>query len=66
MTTVTQEYIEGIHEGRSLLKSNPDFNKADIQRMIENLTMLINQGFGKPVADVFKGERDFWKSQAAK
>lgn len=64
---VTQEYLDGIREARSLLKSIRDrgekVTRADAKRFMDNCSENLKRGFDKPLADMFRGERDFWKNQ---
>lgn len=62
MKTVSHAYITGIKEGRELLKQNPNYNCDDIQAIIENTNDTL-KGFTGDVADMLRGERDFWKHQ---
>lgn len=59
---VSDAYILGIKEGRSLLAHNPDFTLQDMQACAENCKRLARD-FSQPMRDVFKGERDFWLNQ---
>lgn len=61
----TQEYILGITEGRSLLKSTPH-SIADMQRHVDNIGTLLSRRSSKEMGDTYRGERDFWKSQIKK
>lgn len=63
MKPVSQAYILGIKEGRALLTATPDLDRADILDIIDNLTSTIKRGFSGDVADMLRGERDFWKNQ---
>jgi hypothetical protein len=55
----TEAYIMGIKEGRELLKANPDI---DIEAVIANIKSTL-QGFTGEVAEMLRGERDFWINQ---
>lgn len=60
MKQITQEYLDGIREGRSLLRqmqAEGSVRVEDLQRLYENARDLAPQG------DVYRGERDFWKGQ---
>lgn len=67
MTKMTQEYLLGIREGRALLKSIRDrgeeITRADAKRFMDNCSENLKRGFDKPMADMFRGERDFWANQ---
>lgn len=62
---ITQAYIMGIKEGRSMLQSNPDFTLDDMRQCAENCKRLARD-FSGELKDVFRGERDFWKHQIKK
>lgn len=62
---VTQEYILGITEGRSLLKSTPH-SITDMQRHVDNIGTLLSRRPSKEMGDTYRGERDFWKNQIKK
>jgi hypothetical protein len=62
MNTVSAAYIMGIKEGRKLLQSNPDFTREDIQVIISNIKSTL-RGFSGDVAEILRGERDFWINQ---
>lgn len=66
MQQVTQEYLEGIKEGRSLLKTY-GIETIAIQERIDNLKSTL-KGFSKasPVGQMLLGELDFWKLQQKK
>lgn len=62
MATVTQEYLDGIREGRETLKrEGPD--NASLH--LDNLNRTIASGFAasNPVGQFLRGERDFWRNQ---
>lgn len=63
--TVTAEYLAGIAEGRSYLRRfrpTPDEMRDVLRNTVETL-----RGFRSgPVADLLRGERDFWRSQLKK
>ena len=63
MKQVTAEYIAGIEEGSAFQKANPDFSRQDIAAHIDILKRCLARGFAKPMADMFRGERDFWINQ---
>ena len=59
---LTQEYIDGICEGREYKKRfNPD--RQDIDRIIQNIRETMKMFSGGPVKDMLRGELDFWKNQ---
>lgn len=61
--TVTLEYLEGIKDGRAMLRCQPDMTAQDIEGLLENCTTLLKMGFAQPMRDMYRGERDFWKQQ---
>ena len=60
--TISNYYIMGIKEGRSVLTSNPDFTVADMKECADTAKRLIRE-FSGEMKDMFKGERDFWLNQ---
>lgn len=66
MQNVTQYYLEGIKEGREILKTY-GIETITIQERINNLKSTL-RGFEKssPVGQMLLGELDFWKNQAKK
>jgi hypothetical protein len=59
--TVTQEYLNGIKEGREYLKKEkPD--TATMRDILDTLRRTL-KGFTGPVAETLRGERDFWINQ---
>lgn len=62
---VPAAYIVGIKEGRSLLKANPDYKREDIQAIIANIKSTL-KGFSGDVAQMLRGELDFWNNQLKK
>ncbi len=64
--TVTQEYIEGIREGRSYLnKFNPSLQ--DMLDVFENVKATAKKfAANTPVGQMLRGERDFWALQIKK
>lgn len=60
--SVTQEYLDGIREGRATL--NRDKSGEHAQVYLENLNATI-KGFpaSNPVGQFLRGERDFWRNQ---
>ncbi len=63
MKTTTQAYIMGIKEGRAMLTATPDLDRADMIDILDNITSTLKRGFSGDVADMLRGERDFWKNQ---
>ncbi len=61
--TVTGEYLSGIKEGREYLKRFGKQSADEIRAHIRNLDACLARGFAKPMADGFRGERDFWSNQ---
>lgn len=61
-TQYTEAYIMGIKEGRQLLTANPDYTREDIQAIIANIKSTL-RGFSGDVAEMLRGERDFWVNQ---
>lgn len=66
MTSVTSEYIAGIKEGRSLLNANPETTEVEMKMHVITLNAMLKSGYSKPMKDLFKGERDFWRNQIKK
>lgn len=63
--TVTAEYLEGIREGRGYLRRfNP--GRDEIRELIGNIESTLRGFRGGPVADLLRGERDFWRNQLRK
>lgn len=74
MQQVTDSYLLGIKEGRALyreirvrhgLVSREDM-RALAQLFEANCTANLARGFARELADVFRGERDFWRGQIKK
>lgn len=63
MKNPTQAYILGIQEGRALLTATPDLDRADMIDILDNITSTLKRGWSAEVADMLRGERDFWKHQ---
>jgi len=65
MTTVTQEYLMGIKQGREYLNLyKPDLSEMKMcLKNIEQTMITFSKG---SVKEMFKGERDFWKLQIKK
>lgn len=69
--TVTEDYLEGIREGRTLLRQwqmqgEPDI--ASMARTAHDTTTRLCREFDaqSPVGQLFRGERDFWRNQLKK
>jgi len=65
--TVTESYLMGIREGRALLRSmqqrDETVTRADMEAFAANCTAQLARGFAREMADMFRGERDFWRGQ---
>lgn len=65
--TITESYLLGISEGRSLLKSiearGETVTTSDMQQFADNCTAQLSRGFARELSDTFRGERDFWRNQ---
>jgi hypothetical protein len=60
--TVTAEYVDGIREGRSYLRRfNP--GRAEMRELLANIESTLRGFRGGPVAEMLRGERDFWRNQ---
>ena len=69
--TVSQHYVDGITEGRAILRAWQAEGFTDIPALarasLEGLTRLCRQFDAQsPVGQSLRGERDFWKHQIAK
>ena len=63
MTTyINGAYLDGIAEGRSFLKANPNLTLEDMKRCYQNACENVKR-HNFAMKDCFKGERDFWKNQ---
>lgn len=63
MTQVTQEYLDGILEGRAYLRRwEPTL--ADMRDVLANVVQTA-KGFeaSSPCGQMLRGERDFWRGQ---
>ena len=61
MTTVTQDYINGIREGRETLRR---CGASVARQELDNLTATVRMfGASNPVGQMLRGERDFWRNQ---
>lgn len=64
MRTVTQEYLDGIAEGRATLKRDGGEYAAD---HLDVCTRAARQFDAQsPVGQLLRGERDFWRNQVKK
>lgn len=61
--TVTDAYLLGISEGRSL---NAPPSLSDMIAFRDNCAAQLKRGFDRTMSDMFKGERDFWANQIRK
>jgi hypothetical protein len=69
--TVTEDYLEGIREGRTLLRQWQLQGEPDIASMarvsLDTTTRLCREFDAQsPVGQMFRGERDFWRNQLKK
>lgn len=61
MKTVSQEYLDGIREGRETLKREGALYAAD---HLANLNATCRRFDAQlPVGQMLRGERDFWRNQ---
>lgn len=67
MKTVSESYLMGIREGREYLKRFTP-NLQDARDVLANIESTLRWGFsgGGEVADMLRGERDFWRNQIKK
>lgn len=66
--TVSESYVLGVKEGRSLYNSWVELHgqkpaRREIERIIDNLTAQLSRGFSREMCDHFRGERDFWRGR---
>ena len=71
MQTVTSSYLDGISDGRALLKAWQAEGPVDVPALaaasIANLNRTCRQFDAQsPVGQYLRGERDFWRTQAKK
>lgn len=68
--TITDSYLIGILEGRAMMSEmkvrGEVITNAEMQAFVDNARANIKRGFARELADVFKGERDFWLNQMKK
>lgn len=62
---VTESYIDGIREGREFLKAHKP-SVSDMRDILANIIDTLKGFSSGPVADLLRGERDFWRKQIAK
>jgi len=62
---ISSAYIDGIKEGRNLLRANPDMTRTEMEMRLITLNVLC-KNHSYAMKDFFKGERDFWKNQLKK
>ena len=64
---VSQAYLLGISEGRSMLNcylAAGDYQGLpDARAMLANCESRLKQGYAGEMRDCIKGERDFWRNQ---
>lgn len=63
--TITGAYLDGIAEGRSFLKANPDMTVEDMLHALEIAKINVAR-HSYAMKDYFRGERDFWINQIIK
>lgn len=64
MRQVTQDYLNGIREGRAWLR---DYGMDGAQEHLDNLTATARTFDAQsPVGQMLRGERDFWRDQIKK
>ena len=64
MRQVTQDYLNGIREGRAWLRK---YGAVDAQAHLGNLTATARAFDAQsPVGQMLRGERDFWRNQIKK
>jgi len=63
---ISQAYLLGISEGRSLLRQFQADGTADadtFRAALANCEAQLRRGFAGDMRDCFRGERDFWCNQ---
>lgn len=64
---ISHEYLVGISEARSLSKVHQREYGAlslhDARSFLANADACCGMGFSKPMQDMVRGERDFWRLQ---
>lgn len=63
MNTVSDAYLLGLKEARQDYKRFKADGCLDIAAQLESAKTLCRSGFGQPMADYWRGERDFWSHQ---
>lgn len=64
MKQVSEEYLEGIREGRAWLKK---YGAGDAAAVLDNLERTARTfPAASPVGQMLRGERDFWRGQLKK
>lgn len=58
----TGAYLDGVAEGRRLLKANPQITLDDMEAY-ERAAGICMRRHSDAMRDCFKGERDFWRNQ---
>lgn len=67
MQTVTQEYLDGIREGRELWNTlAPECRLEEAPAYLANVEATMRTFSAGPVKDLLRGERDFWRNQIRK
>lgn len=59
---MNESYLDGITEGHSFLKENPDLTIDELKNCEANAKINMQRHSGA-MRDCFRGERDFWKNQ---
>lgn len=69
-TQVSEEYVMGINEGESILRSwIADYGQPSIEEMQafrDNAIARLKERPSRNIAEMARGERDFWKGQLKK
>jgi hypothetical protein len=64
--TVSQAYLVGISEGRSLWRQferEGEANLATAKACLATVETLLGESFAGDMREAFKGERDFWRQR---
>lgn len=66
--TVSQHYLDGIREGRAVLRDCPDtIQPEDYPGVLAGLeTLCRDHPADSPMGQFHRGERDFWRNQLRK
>ena len=59
--TVSAEYLDGIREGRALLKAHGAEDARTLRDNLERTARMFDAQ--SPVGQMLRGERDFWRLQ---